>query len=457
MARILFATNGLPGLLYATVELAHRLEADGHHVVYASVPEVRPLVERHGLAFLELAGNGYGEWLRRDQTQSTWRRILTRRDRVARAADDSGAQGFVEAIRTIGPDLVLVDGELHEHIVAAWATGVRMALLNTFVSIWRQPGVAPPHRMARPGCGWKGTPAMSSLFWLELGLKKRRRALWHRVTRIGCDRIAVLRELARRSGRDLARETTAAEWPIPFTYRHVPVLSLHAREFEFDTRMPGHVRFVGPMVPATRDEGRCSEQDRARLAEIVGRRARGPGRPLVYAAFGSFLSTDVSFLQRLVEGVAGRGDRELVLSLGGRLDAAALGPLPPGAHAFSWVPQVDVLRHADAAVHHGGINTVDECVVHGVPMLVYCGFETDMPGTTARVVHHRLGIAGDRARDTASRIAERLDRLLADAAISDAVSRFRASYARYVSERVAERAVASLLTAPSSGLAGPSS
>lgn len=450
MARILFATNGLPGLLFATVELARRLEDDGHHVLYASAPEVRPLVERHGLPFLELAPNGYAEWLRRDARQSAWRRVVTTRDRVARAADATGARGFVEAVRAHAPDLLLIDGELHEHIVAAWATGVRMALMNTFVSIWRQPGVAPPHRLARPGGGWKGTPPMASLFWLELRLKKRRRALWHQVTRIGCDRVAVVRELARRSGCDLARETTTAEWPIPFTYRHLPVLSLHAREFEFDTRVPDRVRFVGPMVPATRDEGRCSGQDAARLAGIVDRRAQGDGPPLVYAAFGSFLSTDVGFLRRLVEGLAGRGDRELVLSLGGRLDPAALGPLPPGVHAFSWVPQIEVLRHADAAVHHGGINTVDECIVHGVPMLVYCGFETDMPGTTARVVHHRLGLAGDRARDTPSRIAERLDRLLADASIREAVSRFRASYARYVSERVAERTVASLLAdAPS--------
>jgi UDP:flavonoid glycosyltransferase YjiC (YdhE family) len=447
MARILCATNGLPGLLFATLELARRLKADGHGVLYASVPEVRPIVERQGLEFVELASNAYADWLRRDEEQPVWRRLLTRPERLARAADATGAGAFVEALRAHAPDLLLVDGELHEHVVAAWTAGFRMALVNTFVSIWRQPGVAPPHRLARPGSGWKGTPAMASLFWLELRLKKRRRAWWHRLTRAGCDRLAVLGELARRSGCDLARETTTAEWPIPFTYRRLPVLSLHASEFEFDPQVPRHVQFVGPMVPTSRDEGRCSDEDRTRLAQIVGRRTRGAGRPLVYAAFGSFLSTDVGFLRRLVEGVAGRGDRDLVLSLGGRLDPAVLGPLPPGAHAFSWVPQLEALRYADAAIHHGGINTVDECIVHGVPMLVYCGFETDMPGTTARLVHHGLGLAGDRARDTPARIAARIDRVLTDASLGDAIARFRATYARYVSDRVAERAVASLLSA----------
>ena len=77
---------------------------------------------------------------------------------------------------------------------------------------------------------------------------------------------------------------------------------------------------------------------------------------------------------------------------------ADLGRLPEGAHAFPWVPQLDVLRHADGCVTHGGINTLDECVLNLVPMLVYCGFETDMAGNTGRVVHHGIGLAGDRDR-----------------------------------------------------------
>ena len=75
------------------------------------------------------------------------------------------------------------------------------------------------------------------------------------------------------------------------------------------------------------------------------------------------------------------------------------GPLPARVHTFPWVPQVDVLRQADVAVTHGGIGTVDECVSSGVPVLVYCGWETDMAGTTARVLHHGIGLAGDRRRD----------------------------------------------------------
>ncbi len=117
-------------------------------------------------------------------------------------------------------------------------------------------------------------------------------------------------------------------------------------------------------------------------------------------------------------------------------------------HAFSWVPQLQVLKNADVVVMHGGVNTADECVVNGVPMLVYCGNETDMAGTTARVVHHGIGIAGDRQRDSTQDIRGHIDRLLRESHFKDNVRRLQQSYAAYVEGRVAERTIASLLSRP---------
>ena len=133
-----------------------------------------------------------------------------------------------------------------------------------------------------------------------------------------------------------------------------------------------------------------------------------------------------------------------IVSLGGQIDPAEIAPLPQGVHAFRWLPQLEVLRHADVAVTHGGINTIDECVLHGTPMLIYCGFETDMGGNTSRVVHHGLGIAGDRRRDRAGDIAGHLEHLLSDERFGQSVARMRRAYEAYRRERVAERVVEEL-------------
>ena len=147
--------------------------------------------------------------------------------------------------------------------------------------------------------------------------------------------------------------------------------------------------------------------------------------------------------------VEGRPDRELVISLGGRLRPSDLGPLPERVHAFEWVPQLDVLRRTDAVVTHGGSNTIDECVLAGVPMLIYCGYQTDMAGNTVRVAHHGLGLAGE-ARDGVREIRGRLDRLLGDGLLGDGgflerVERMRGHYRAYVDGRVLERTVDELL------------
>jgi UDP:flavonoid glycosyltransferase YjiC (YdhE family) len=335
---------------------------------------------------------------------------------------------------------------MHEHIIAASGTGVPIALLNTFVSIWRRPGLPPPHYLARPGVGWMGSRAGTALLWRALQIRKWRTTWSLRLRRIGCDRLSMLRRLAREAVFDMARETDDRQWLIPFTYRSYPVLSLHALEFEFPHDPPDRVHFVGPMVLERRPDREMTPDDHQRLEAVLDRRRRAErDRKLVYAGFGSAFSTDLDFLRRLFAVAAENRHWDLIVSLGDRAAPAELGRLPEGVHAFTWIPQTTVLQSADVVVTHGGINTIDECVLAGVPMLVYCGYETDMGGTTARVAYHGIGIAGDRRRDGLSEIRSHIGRLLHESSFQTKIRHFQRLFAAYADDRVAERTVASLL------------
>jgi zeaxanthin glucosyltransferase len=203
------------------------------------------------------------------------------------------------------------------------------------------------------------------------------------------------------------------------------------------------------MVLASRNDQPHAAADQDRLEAILARRRHaGTDGRLIYAGFGSVLSTDLAFLRRLLGIVEARPGWELVVSLSHRVAPADLGPLPERVHTFPWVPQVRVLQHADVAVTHGGIGTVDECVLSGVPMLVYCGWETDMAGTTARVVHHGIGIAGDRRAIRRPDIRAHVDRLLDEPGFRERVRRLQGLYAAYADNRVAERTVDALLERP---------
>ena len=443
---ILVVTAGLSGLLYSSIELARRLVTVGHRVTYASPAAARTLVEQHDLAFLALPPSQYDQFLETDAGVGAINRLVGMRRRRRRAAESMAVGGFVTALRELDPDLVLIDGEMHEHIIAASGAGAPVALLNSFASIWRRPGLPPPHHLVCPGLGWKGTRLGMWVLWLELRLRKRQKAMLHGLRRVGCDRRSILRHLAREADFDLRRETDDSQWLIPFTYRRIPTLSLHALEFEFPHTPPDRVHYVGPMVLESRNDHPMTEEDEAELEAVFEWRQQGEGRrKVIYVGFGSAFSSDLDLLRRLVGAVDLRPDWKLIISLSDRFTRSAVGPLPGGVHAFSWAPQLIVLRHADACVTHGGINTIDESVLSAVPLLVYCGFETDMAGNTARVVHHGVGLAGDRDRDSTETIVGHLERLMSEPSFDQNLRRLRRDYTAYVENRVAERVVGGML------------
>jgi UDP:flavonoid glycosyltransferase YjiC (YdhE family) len=459
MAEILCVTSGLSGVLFSTLELGRRLRAAGHQVAHASFPHAQPEVAAQGFQFVELPADRSREFLAGDAERSwaaRWRTLATRRAEAARSLELASFQADLETRR---PDLILLDGEMHEQIVVALAHSRRhrvpLALLNSFVSIWRRPGLPPPHHLVRPGEGWRGSAFGVEFLWMQLHLRKklRRWLQWMRLA--GCDRQSLLSRLARQHGLSLAEETDASQWLMPLTWRRLPVLTLHAVEFEFPHPVRAGVHYVGPMVLQQRrdrvDTGEQRQQS-TRLERLYTARAASSGqRRLIYAGFGSFLSADIDLLRQLCAAAAAHRDWDLVLSLGGRtLDPAtraALGPVADNVHLVPWAPQVEVLRHADVAVVHGGTNTADECVLAGVPMLVYCGHQTDMAGTTARIAFHGLGVGGRRG-DSAKQISAHVTRLLSEPGFAERLGRFQLAYRRYQVERVAERTVDDLLATP---------
>ena len=256
MARILCITSCVPGLLYPGVELARRLRAAGHQLTFASFAEARAVVEHHGLDFLELDEDRLARFAQEDRSLGILARLRRLESRRSAAVAALGVDGLEPQVRRLAPDLLLIDGELHEQIFALWNLGVPIVLLNGFVSIWRRPGLPPPHRRIRPGLGWRGSRLGIAWAWWQLGFKKRLRALSLWLRWLGCDRLSRLRRLARRTGLDWRRDLDAGQWLMPFTYHHLPVLSLHALEFELPHTPPTQVCYTGPMVLEDRADAR---------------------------------------------------------------------------------------------------------------------------------------------------------------------------------------------------------
>src|ERR1035438_9029055 len=88
---------------------------------------------------------------------------------------------------------------------------------------------------------------------------------------------------------------------------------------------------------------------------------------------------------------------QVVLSTGGNSLAGDLWPAPGNFIVRSFVPQIEILRRSAAFVTHGGMNSVQEALYYGVP-LVLAPQAADQFWISARTAELGAGLVLDASR-----------------------------------------------------------
>ncbi|MEQ9606835.1 MAG: glycosyltransferase [Kiloniellaceae bacterium] len=133
-------------------------------------------------------------------------------------------------------------------------------------------------------------------------------------------------------------------------------------------------------------------------------------KPLVYVSFGSLGSGDVGQLKRLVAAL-GKMPLRVLMNVGDYKDQ--YGDLPANVHIASWFPQPSVIKQVDAAIHHGGNNSFNECLYFGKPAIVM-PFVWDGHDNATRVQETGHGLHMHRANWTEEELQAAVNRLLTD-------------------------------------------
>lgn len=113
------------------------------------------------------------------------------------------------------------------------------------------------------------------------------------------------------------------------------------------------------------------------------------------------LRNSIKIFQRIIN-VAERNDNlRFILSIGDVIDLVLLLPTTDNVYLFKSLPQKHLLTYCDMMIAHGGQNSITECIMNEVPMLIYPFFKaSDLQGNSARVVFHKIGNRGDINKDT---------------------------------------------------------
>lgn len=109
--------------------------------------------------------------------------------------------------------------------------------------------------------------------------------------------------------------------------------------------------------------------------------------PLVYISLGSIISNR-GFCKECMRAFGGK-EFSVILNTG-RIDPGSLGKMPENIYAYSFVPQIEVLEHADVFLTHCGMNSVNEALCAGVPM-VTMPFVNDQLENAKQIVDLGLG------------------------------------------------------------------
>lgn len=441
MAHIVCITAGLTGIFNTSLGLVHQLQSAGHRVTYACPSDFCDRVTAQGLAYVQLDPT---VWQATDWPISRWQKLRTLRSRQQKAIDELGVVRFVEVMRSLNPDLLIIHNEMHPHVMAAVVAQLPVVLLCGFLSLWKRPGLPPLHTSIVPGEGWRGRWLGLQWSWFRYGWTKWKEAQRDRWQQVGLDRLSVLRRYAKEIGYPYYTQFGFRQWLQPQPYQPLPILNLNALELDFPHKPHPLMHYVGPLVHEHRQDAMV-EPATHRALQTVFELCKQSGQPLVYCACSTFIKGDKTFLQRMIEAAAQRLDCQLVIGLGGQLTPEQLGPLPSNVRAFSWVPQLTMLKHADVAIINSGINSIKECIHFGVPMLAYSLRWSDQNGNAARVRYHGLGIAGSILHDDGEQMRSHLKTLLTDSAYRQRVEHMRQRCQRYAQEKRAVHIVESLI------------
>lgn len=89
-------------------------------------------------------------------------------------------------------------------------------------------------------------------------------------------------------------------------------------------------------------------------------------RPIVYISLGSIISNK-GFCKECIRAF---GNKEFSVILNtGKINPDSLGNIPDNIYAYSFVPQIEVLENVDVFLTHCGMNSINEAMYTGVPMV----------------------------------------------------------------------------------------
>ena len=405
---------------HATLRLSRVLTERGDQVVYAVPARWQDFIKRQGFETMLVEDvEGRSLW----QNQAGWlKSLLTSQETAWQQLEALNAS--LVWIKSGGFTLVLLYVTLWHFALALHHLGIPYVAVNACLGGPENVEIPPIFSSQNPG---PGRALQNRLAWLRLrflGAFNHRH--WGILPSNPLARQARLQDIGF-AARHFFR-TIAEPLRMPVYYRLLHTARENGARIgwgDYGYRLVEPELVLGPrsidypwvkQTPYRLYAGAC--MDTQRVEDAFDWSRVDEHRPVVYCAIGSHGSywnqaNRLRLVKAAIVACQAHPEWQLLLQLPGHDDLTTLGALPGNVMTAAWFPQIQALERADLVISHGGFGTLREALFYGVPLVVF-PLGVDQPGNAARVVYHRVGLAGDIRTVTAEGLRKMIETVMRD-------------------------------------------
>ena len=407
MKTILFIMLPTPSHYMTTFPLAHELEYKGFNIIYTGNQDtIGNLVQNNGFLYEKmtyqttdvissvkyffslLIYNTLSKSLLLERYREFYNNVLE----VKRLIEQTHA------------DIIFIDEHLSHYYFYFKAQGCKIYLLNTKLLTSKQGDNTPLNSSHIPSKTI--IPQVINAFsWIKVSLKHLLKSLKFKLAFIGKDDEFFMKRFCKKNNIDYEAYIDRQN-VFYYGIKNVKRIVLAPEYLETSIKNDDNTYIF---LKDKRNEELFFNEDYQQLKERITNQQNSK---IILCSFGTLVSEHDKqhFLNRLNEAVRNENVLLIVVSKNMNIIAAK----NENVLIYPSVPQLDLLKYCDLMIHHGGFNTIKECMQFQVPMLIYALKKKnyDWLGNAARVKWRGLVIVGDIYKDSPTKIKDDINKAL---------------------------------------------